>query len=179
MSLTDLTSMTHEARRSGSCSIPANLNNKSDFGVLVRILEHWDCVLQWHRGNGPEHPFDNLHDLFRIYGATTISIKGCEDPVELFLDGRHVLHVRGLEPFEEVEGAAVILVKHPKESVIKNIILKDLSCQTEQCLLSFWKYYFCWRNVAFTCDASFGIFSVKSVIGLSNFLKTKSKTSFD
>ena len=158
MSLTDLTSMTHEASRSGSCSIPANLNNKSDLELLLGALRLW-----------PEHPFDNLHDLFRIYRAATISIKGCEDPVELLLDGLHVLHVRGLEPLEEVEGAAVILVKHSEESIIENIILKCLACQN----WTLWKYYFCWWNVAFTCDASFGIFSVKFVIGLGNFLKNQ------
>ena len=74
----------------------------------------------------PEHPFDNLHDLFRVYGSSAISIKGCEDPVEFLLDGRHVLHVGGLEPLEEVEGAAIILVKHAEQSVIKDIILKGI-----------------------------------------------------
>ena len=149
------------------------INHILEFGSGFR-----STLIVFYSGTGPKHPFDNLHDLFRIYGATTISIKGCEDPVELFLDGRHVLHVRGLEPLKEVEGAAVILVKHPEESVIKNIILKGLLCQTEQCLISL-KCYFCWRNVAFTCDASFWIFSVKFVIGISYFLKTKSTTSFD
>ena len=78
------------------------------------------CLLYFSE---PEHPLDNLHDLVRVDGAAAVCVKGCEDPVELLLDRRHVLHVGGLEPLEEVEGAAVVLIKHPEQRVVEDIIL--------------------------------------------------------
>ena len=71
----------------------------------------------------PEHPLDDLRDLLGVDGAAAVRVESREDPVELLLDGGHVLHVGRLEPLEEVEGAAVVLVKHAEQGVVEDIVL--------------------------------------------------------
>ena len=86
---------------------------------IVEIIHHKTNVVACKS----EHPLDNLSDLVRINGAATISVKSCEDPVEFLLNSRHVLHIRCLEPLEEVQCSTVVLIKHSEQSIVENIVL--------------------------------------------------------
>ena len=134
--------MTHDARRSGSSSIPANLCMESN---IV------NCTINSPFSTPPKHPLDDLRDLLGVDGAAAVRVESREDPVELLLDGGHVLHVGGLEPLEEVEGAAAVLVKHPEQGVVEDIVLVLL-------------------DVGLPGDVTLGVLSVEFFIRTSYFL---------